>query len=327
MWEHPAGWRAWEAAGADAWSRRAAIGSRLDAPAGKVLAALPPHQPDLCAEACQGLTILRRGRPGYPPALDGPGGPPLLYLEGAPPPPNLLGIVGTRRADEWARRAAGHYAASMGRLGLGTVSGLAAGVDGAAHEGSLRADAPSWAVMGTGHNDTFPRHHRDLRARMVAAGGGILSEFPPGVTGRPRNFPRRNRVVAGLCQLLLVVQAPKKRGALHTVRAALDLGREVAVVPGPPADPRWAGSAAMLQSGAPPCLDADSLATALGLEPAAPAPPPADPLAARLAEEGPLPVDSLAGEAGEAATLAHLANLELAGTVRRRPDGLWEVAV
>lgn len=312
LWNRPGDWRAWQAwsgpwderAGAPGMSREgrtALASSSLD---------LPLREPAWRA--------LAPGRAGWPWA-PGAGGPPILYLEGSEPNGRIVGVVGTRRADSWALSSARRLAEGLARRGCGTVSGLAAGVDRAAHEGSLAGGAPSWAVFGTGLGRTYPASHAGLRRELVAGGGGVLSEFPARVTGHPGNFPRRNRVVAALAEVLVVVQAPARSGTLHTVRAALDLGRDVFVVPGPLDEPGWEGSAALLAEGAPPCLGISALAEALALPPA-PAADPADPLVARLAEKGPRTPEEL----GPEGTLARLGELELAGSVRLRPDGSWE---
>lgn len=251
------------------------------------------------------------------------GSPPFIYLEGNPPPKEVVAIVGTRRCDRWARSATRHLSEGLARAGISTISGLAKGVDGSAHEGSLAGNVPTWAVLGTAIDRTYPAGHRELRQRILEQGGGILSEFPPGVPTQPSHFPRRNRIVSGLSSLVVAIQAGPKSGTLHTIRWALDQGVEVQVVPGPLGDSAWAGSSRMLEEGATPCLGVHSVLDWLGYSPRF-VPPSTDPIATLL-ESGAMTEDTLESHwESDTPFFAALTQAELAGAIRRRRDGRWE---
>lgn len=168
----------------------------------------------------------------YPPILRETARPPfLLYYRGRLPDPesSLLGMVGTRyptgRGLEEAERLAGQAA----RAGLCVVSGLARGIDAASHRGAVEAGGCSWAVLGNGIDTVYPPRNRGLAARLLETGGGLISEYPPGTEPLRYRFPERNRILAGLCRAVLVVEAPRKSGALITADFALDEGRDVFV--------------------------------------------------------------------------------------------------
>lgn len=167
-----------------------------------------------------------------------------LFVRGRPPPPQpfpIVGIVGTRAASPLGLELAGEMARHLALAGCATVSGLALGIDGAAHAGALDVvDGPAtWAVLGSGLDVVYPAEHADL-AERIAAVGGLLSEHPPGTRPERWRFPRRNRLVAAFCTHLVVVEAPASSGALSTARLALEQGRDVFAMPG---SVRWASSA------------------------------------------------------------------------------------
>lgn len=172
----------------------------------------------------------------YPPALRRASPrPAVLYHCGdlaafAPP---AVAVVGTRRASAYGRSCATSIADELARAGLVVVSGLALGIDGEAHAAAVEAGGRSVAVLPSPLDRVYPPRHRDLAARLVATGGALVSELPPGhLPGRP-DFARRNRIIAGLAVATVVVEAPDRSGALLTAAAAVDLGREVYAVPGP----------------------------------------------------------------------------------------------
>jgi DNA processing protein len=211
------------------------------------------------------------------------------------------------------------------------VSGFAVGVDAAAHAGALERGA-TVAVLGCGHDVDYPAGHRELGAR-IARSGARVSEFPPGTSPSPWQFPVRNRLIAALGRACVVVEAAPRSGSLVTARLALELGREVLAVPGRVVDELALGVNALLADGARPVLDPRDVLEAIGMRaPAAqPAPEPrglaADPLAlwrAALAE--PAACERLAERAGlpVARALVAALELELTGLVRRRPDGAYE---
>jgi DNA processing protein len=190
--------------------------------------------------------------PGYPRsllALADP--PPVLFLRGDP---GLLdrrsvAIVGSRRATPIGRRVAERFGRELSQAGIGVVSGLAFGIDAAAHRGALDGPGGTIAVLGSGPDRSYPRSQAPLFDRIVNE-GLVVSEFPPGERARPHHFPRRNRVLAALSRAVVVVEAAARSGALITVDHALDLGLEVFAVPGSVETPQAAGVHSLLKDGA-----------------------------------------------------------------------------
>ena len=177
--------------------------------------------------------------------------PPVLFLrgdEGLLERPGVA-VVGARRATHRGREVARRLGAGLASRGVTVVSGLALGVDGAAHAGALAAGGPTTAVLGGGADRASPRSH-DALFRRILAEGLVVSEFLPGTPPRPHHFPRRNRIVAALAQAVVVVEAGDRSGALITVDHALDLGRDVWAVPGPIHTPSCAGTNQLLTEGA-----------------------------------------------------------------------------
>ncbi|HMM78089.1 MAG TPA: DNA-processing protein DprA [Gammaproteobacteria bacterium] len=196
--------------------------------------------------------VLALGAPDYPPLLAAiPDPPPLLFVDGSPSALLLpqLAVVGSRRATPFAREFAAQIAADLARSGLVVTSGLARGVDGAAHAGALAAGGGSVAVFGCGIDQIYPRQHAALAERVRGA-GALVSEFPLGTPPRPSHFPRRNRIISGLALGTLVVEAAVTSGSLVTARHALEQGREVFAVPGAVRNPLSRGCHALLRDGA-----------------------------------------------------------------------------
>lgn len=176
---------------------------------------------------------------------------PSLFVRGALPGAALaVAIVGTRKATREGTRAAGAIAEELARRGLWIISGLAFGVDAAAHEGTLRAGGKTLAVLGHGLDSVYPRQHTRLADAILAAGGGLVSEHPEGTPTFPSNFLRRNRIIAGIALATIVVEAPARSGSLATARHAAEYGREVFVAPGPYNHPHYRGSHLLIRSGA-----------------------------------------------------------------------------
>lgn len=185
-----------------------------------------------------GVEVLTLGDDDYPPLLREIPDPPLvLYVRGlrdaarealAAP---CLAIVGSRRSSSYGINAAGSLARELAGSRLTIVSGLARGIDAAAHRGALEAGGRTLAVVGTGLDLTYPREHREL-ANQIAATGAIISEFPLGTPPLPQNFPYRNRILSGLCFGVLIVEAAEHSGSLITARMATEQGRDVYAVPG-----------------------------------------------------------------------------------------------
>jgi DNA processing protein len=198
------------------------------------------------------MRVTLRGEPDYPCGLlNLADPPPLLFLRGRV---ELLGtpgvaVVGARRATARGRDVALRLGRALGAAGVPVVSGLARGVDGAAHHGALEAGGTTVAVLGSGAERAYPRSHERL-FRGILEKGLVVSEFPPGTEPLPHHFPRRNRILAALSRAVVVVEAGRKSGALITVDHALDLGLDVYAVPGPIDVPSCEGSNRLLQDGA-----------------------------------------------------------------------------
>ncbi|MBP6878823.1 MAG: DNA-processing protein DprA [Phenylobacterium sp.] len=193
-------------------------------------------------------------------AVDPP--PPLLWTRGDAALLNRssIAVVGARVASAGGQRFARGLAAELGAAGHVVVSGMARGIDGAAHEGALPTGTV--AVLGGGIDDIYPHEHRDLYQRIVAE-GCVVSENAPGRTATARDFPRRNRVISGLSRAVVVVEAELRSGSLITARLAAEQGREVLAVPGSPLDPRARGTNDLIRQGAALCEGAEDVLRAL----------------------------------------------------------------
>lgn len=284
--------------------------------------------------------IVTLGDPGYPAALLETADPPLMLHVLGHPAFDLtqlersLAVVGSRNPTPQGASNARLFARALGDAGLVIVSGLALGVDGAAHEGALEAhgpgDAPATiAVVGTGLDRVYPARHRDL-AHRIAARGLIVSEFLLGTPPLTQNFPKRNRIIAGLTRGTLVVEAALQSGSLITARLAAEQGREVFAIPGSIHSPQSRGCHALIRQGAKLVESVHDILEDLRLDAPAPAAAPAD----GPEESGLLPalgfdpvsLDALAARTGHevAALQAQLLELELAGQVARLPGGLFQ---
>lgn len=202
--------------------------------------------------ARMGLTLLAMGEPGYPPWLAEIADPPIvLWAKGqlADLGRAAVAVVGARVASPAGLAIARQLGQGLASAGLTVVSGLARGVDGASHEGALASGGTTVAVLGSGVEVVYPPEHRALAAR-VAAAGGLLSELTPETGPRPHHFPLRNRIIAGLCRAVVVVEAGERSGSLITARMALEQGREVLAVPGNVLSGRSRGCHALIKDGA-----------------------------------------------------------------------------
>lgn len=224
--------------------------------------ATPPHARAI-ALADAGRALDRAGRAGIRPVVLGATAYPAALLDLPDPPPVLwqlgdpslldraprVAVVGTRSATPYGLRAARALCDALAAAGACIVSGMARGVDGVAHERALEAGAPTVAVLGTGADVPFPTDHRALH-RELARRALLVSEQPPGARATRGTFPRRNRIIAALADLTIVVEAGVRSGALITAGVALDLGRPVAALPGPVDAPASVGCNALLRDGA-----------------------------------------------------------------------------
>jgi DNA processing protein len=190
---------------------------------------------DRCEEALSraGCSIVLHGDGRYPPALAAiPDPPDVLFVRGRLGSEPGVGIVGTRRCTGYGRRLAEAYGRSVARAGWVTVSGLARGIDGAAHSGTVAASGIGVAVLGSGVDVVYPREHARLLEELVDSGGAVLSEYPPGSEPMGWRFPPRNRIIAGLSAVVVVVESGVTGGALVTAARAVDQGRTVFATPG-----------------------------------------------------------------------------------------------
>lgn len=196
---------------------------------------------------------------GYPEDLRQIYDPPaVLYLKGTMPQWEempVLAIVGRRKASPLGLETARRFARVLSAHGFLIVSGLAQGVDGAAHQGALEGPTPTVAVLGTAIDQCYPASHNGLLRRILEKEGAVLSEYPPSRRGYPGYFPRRNRIISGLSLGVLVVEAARKSGSLITAATALEQERDVFAVPGSIDRPEYEGSNQLIRSGATLCTD------------------------------------------------------------------------
>nr|CUV12436.1 Protein smf [Ralstonia solanacearum] len=281
---------------------------------------------------------------GYPPRLlELPDPPTLLYAKGDV---SLLraaavGVVGARSATAQGLENARAFAQALSAANVTIVSGLALGIDAAAHDGALTGPGSTIAVVGTGLDVVYPARNRAL-AHRIAEAGLILSEYPLGMGARAENFPRRNRLIAGLARGLLVVEAAAQSGSLITARLAAEQGRDVFAIPGSIHSPLAKGCHLLIKQGAKLVETAADILDELGWSrtpapatrtprTAAPAPAPASAPAAAAAETAlldalgfdPVDLDTLCERTGQTAAnlSAQLLALELAGRIERQPGG------
>jgi DNA processing protein len=279
--------------------------------------------------------VVTLGDAAYPPLLLQTADPPLLlYAQGdlallARP---SIAIVGSRRPTAQGRDNARAFARELGHDGLAVVSGLAQGIDGAAHEGALGGAAGTIAVVGTGLDRVYPPQHLEL-AHRIAERGLLLSEFAPGTPPLPEHFPQRNRVIAGLSLGTLVVEAATRSGSLITARMASEAGREVFAIPGSIHAPQARGCHWLIKQGAKLVESAADIVDELAGQRAdrddgvavAAAEAGTDPLLDALGDD-PVTLDALQARTGwpTAELTTRLLELELDGDVARLPGGLYQ---
>ena len=262
-----------------------AIASGAAAPSGAIAALFDHHrglrerwvasarrnQPHEVAERCErlGVEIVAPGDEAYPPQLrDDPRRPAVLFVQGDASvlDARRVGIVGTRNPTRRGAVTAERFGHELAEAGVVVVSGLALGIDGAAHRGALTSSAaPPVAVVANGHDRPYPKRHGALWAE-VADRGAVISEWPPGVAPDPYRFPQRNRILAALSELVVVVESRERGGSLITAREAAERGIDVFAVPGPIDQRSSVGTNLLLSDGAAPAPDVDTLLIALGLD-------------------------------------------------------------
>lgn len=224
---------------------------------------------DRCMERARelGARVLFPGRADWPVQLQGLPFPPVLYVRGKlSASQRRVALVGSRDSDPYGLELSSFLAQSLARRGVAVISGGAVGVDGAAHRAALAVGGSTAAVLGSGVDRAYPGEHRALFTEMVARGGAVVSHFPPGTPGVPQNFVVRNRLIAALCDAVIVVRAGASSGALGTAQAAVALKRPLFAVPGDVTCPLSEGCNALLESGAARALvGLEGVARALGL--------------------------------------------------------------
>jgi DNA processing protein len=322
-------------------ARRQVVGPR----AAEALESLPSEVQALItttqawlAETGQGLRrVLTLGDADYPSALFQTADPPvLLYAQGrldllrCP----TLAVVGSRNPTPGGVETAKAFATSLSQAGVTIVSGLASGIDAAAHEGGLQGEGSTLAVVGTGLDRVYPRENREL-AHRIAHNGLLLSEYPLGTPPLAAHFPQRNRIIAGLSQGTLVVEAALQSGSLITARMALEAGRDVFAIPGSIHSPQSRGCHALIKQGAKLVDAAQDILDEMHLGPAVELS--ASPHANEKDPDGllsalgfdPVTIDALVARTGwSAAELnVRLLDLELAGKVARLPGQLFQRVV
>jgi DNA processing protein len=313
------------------------VGAQL---AGRIARARCELDPQADLELCRsaGVTLIPRGDPGYPAPLEEIPDPPcLLYCRGelTPSDPLAIAIVGSRRCTPYGLRIAEKLAAALARVGLTVVSGLARGIDAAAHRGALKAGGRTIAVLANGLAEVYPPEHEAL-AREIAGAGALLSEMPMRQAPLAGLFPQRNRLISGLSLGVVIVEATPRSGSLSTARHALEQNREVFAIPGPVDSLASQGCHALIRDGARLVETVDDILDELGplvreVHSATDETPVRHPaelklsdqeraLLGRLGDE-PLGVDELISQTGltAAQVLATLSILEMRRLVRRLP--------
>jgi DNA processing protein len=292
---------------------------------------------DALAWAAQpGNHIITLADAAYPQALLKAADPPvLIYAKGRTELLNrpAIAIVGSRNATKQGEATAEHFAQALSSAGLTVVSGLALGIDAAAHRGALTGRGSTVAVIGTGADRIYPSRNEDL-ARQIAESGVIVSEFPLGTPAVAANFPRRNRLIAGLARGCLVVEAAERSGSLITARLAAEGGLEVFAIPGSIHSPLSKGCHQLIKQGAKLAERAEDILEELRWEAAVASPSvaataPVAPEAGRLLDAmgyDPCNLDTLANLTGLTADrlLAMLLPLELDGHVAQLPGGRYQ---
>jgi DNA processing protein len=256
--------------GSAAAARRATAAELLDIPhIGEKLAAslagalrTTDIEPELRLMEKHGVRPVPLGFAGYPPPLAGViAPPPLLYFRGewVEADANAVGIVGSRSCTNYGLRVAGQLARGLARAGFTVVSGLARGIDAAAHRGALEAGGRTIAVLAGGLSRIYPPEHAPLADEIAAGRGCLVTESPMPMEPQPGMFPARNRIISGLSRAVIVVEANVRSGALITARHAAEQGREVYAVPGPVDSPASAGCLELLRTGARLVRSADDV--------------------------------------------------------------------
>ena len=192
-----------------------------------------------------------------------------LYVKGNLPDPNVksVGIVGARSCSQYGKQTAMHFAEALAKAGVQIISGLALGIDSAAHTGCLNGGGKTFAVLGCGIDVIYPRSNKRLSDRMISTGGGILTEFEPDAPPFAYHFPVRNRIISALSDAIIIIEAKRKSGSLITASYALEQGVQIYAVPGRITDSLSAGANDLIAQGAIPAVSPNQILYDLGLLP------------------------------------------------------------
>jgi DNA processing protein len=308
--------------------------------AATALAATPEGFDALLATTVEWLSaghdVIALGDARYPQNLLETADPPLLLFASGRIDllqARSLAIVGSRSPTPAGREAARSFAEQLSAAGMVIVSGLALGIDGAAHEGALHGGGGTIAVVGTGLDRVYPKRHLALAHRIASEGGLLVSEYVLGTPPLPLHFPQRNRIIAGLTQGTLVVEAALRSGSLITARLASEAGRDVFAIPGSIQSPQSQGCHHLIKQGAKLVESVDDVleefgprtASASAASPQAPTPEPDHPLLEAIGYD-PVSLDTLVGRTGwsPAELNVQLLELELAGRISRLPGQLFQ---
>ncbi len=199
--------------------------------------------------------------------LDIPNPPGGIYVSGSLPDPEkpAIAIIGARVCSEYGRGAASFFAKTLAENGVQIISGMARGIDGIGQKSAILAGGRTFGILGCGIDVVYPKENREL-FQEITDHGGLISEYPPGEPGRQANFPRRNRIISGLADLVLVVEARMHSGTAITVRHALEQGKDIFALPGRINDPLSIGCNALIRDGAGIALSPEDLLSALGIK-------------------------------------------------------------
>jgi len=304
----------------------------------EIVSSRPEIDPDSEMEALEtaGIDVICLRSPEYPARLaEIYDPPPVLYIRGKlePGDERSVAVVGTRASSGYGLEMATRLAGGLAANGVTVVSGLAVGIDAAAHRASLDAGGRTIAGVGSGLDQVYPAKHADL-ARKIAESGAVISEYPPGVRPHARNFPRRNRILSGLTLGTPVVEAGFRSGALLTVTHALEQNRGVFAVPGSTLSERSKGTNWLIQQGAKLVLDVEDileelniagLGAQLGLSAPTPDPGTVESELLNMLRTEPVHMDEITRRSGEPSSVvsATLTMLELGGLVRQAGSMLY----
>jgi DNA processing protein len=286
--------------------------------------------------AAAGIDAVFRGDDNYPEHLAAlPDAPDVLFVRGSLPAVPGVAVVGARRATGYGRRIAERYGRAIAAAGWPLISGLARGIDGAAHRGTTSAGGIGVAVLGSGIDVMYPHEHTDLASALLNSGGAVISEAPPGTPPEGWRFPPRNRIISGLAGVVVVIEATVKGGALITAEAALRHSRQIFAVPGDVGRLTSEGCNLLIRDGAYPVLDEGDLVESLELA-LGPAPQPAEPVELPKLDENERRIvdliasgvddsDRLIAEmgSGPGLALARLGALELKGVISQSDTGRY----